>query len=85
MIDFLYPNFKTAFNGEIDDFEISSYSNFKEWKKDFRKIIENNESNIVILSEIHVSSIKELMVAVELKRANVPIIEFRSPSGPQYC
>jgi hypothetical protein len=83
MIDFLYPNFKTAFNQNIGDLEISSYSNFKDWKKNFRKIIKDNKSNIVILSEIHVRSIKELMIAIELKRANVPIIEFRSPAGPR--
>ena len=65
LIDFLYPNFKSAFNQDIGDLEVSSYSSFKMWKKNFREIIKNNKSNIVILSEIPIRSIKELMIAID--------------------
>ena len=84
LIDYAHPQYNKAFMHGVDSsYKVQNYSDFKVWKKDTLELVKNNNSNIVILSDIDNRNFKELKINYELKKLNIPIIKFESPSSPQ--
>lgn len=84
LIDYAHPQYKKAFmHDEENIYEVQNYKNFKTWKKSIFELVKNNSSNITILSDIDNRNFKELKINFILKKLDIPIIQFKSPSSPQ--
>ena len=58
------------------------FDNFKKWKKNFINTISENKDDIAVLNFIKVENLYSFLVNLELKKANIKILEFSSAQHP---
>ena len=82
-IDFLFPHFTKAFMNFSEDQRITKYKSFKKWKEDFRKIVKENNSRILVINFNSNDNLLSFLVNFELKKSKVKVLKYSDIDHPQ--
>ena len=82
-VDFLFPHFTKAFMNFSEDQRITKYKSFKKWKEDFRKIVKENKSRILVINFNSNDSLLSFLVNFELKKSKVKVLKYSDIDCPQ--
>ena len=74
-IDFLFPHFTKVYMNFSEDQRITKYKSFKKWKEDFRKILKENNSRVLVINFNSNNSLLSFLVNFELKKSKVKVLK----------
>ena len=84
MTNVLYSDTRMAFPGALKDNRVVEYNSFKKWKEDFRKILKESNSKLLVLNFVKINSFFSFLVNLELKKSKIKVIEHSSTQHPMF-